>query len=83
MTMLSFRVPDGVAAEVQRWAQELGVDRSELLGEALRRQLVELRSAHDAEKWERLPATDAEQSLSDIAGWGPAEDWTDWRVAAR
>ncbi len=82
MTMLSFRVPDGDAAEIQRWAQELGVDRSELLREALHRHLVALRGAHDAEKWEQLPATDAEQSLSAIADWGPAEDWTDWRDAA-
>jgi len=33
--MLSFRVEDGEAAEAQRWAEALGVDRSELLRAAL------------------------------------------------
>jgi hypothetical protein len=30
MTMLSFRVAETEAAEAQRWAERLGVDRSEL-----------------------------------------------------
>jgi len=83
MTMLSFRVADTEAAEVQRWAQALGVDRSEILREALHRHLVGLRGEHDAEKWERAPATEAEGSLAEIADWGPAEDWADWDDAAR
>ena len=83
MTMLSFRVPDSDAAEAQRWAEALGVDRSELLREALHRYLVQLRSELDASNWERLPATDAELSLGAIADWGPAEDWSDWADAAR
>ena len=37
MTMMSFRVDDHEAAEAQRWADELGVDKSELLREALHR----------------------------------------------
>lgn len=78
MTMLSFRVPDGDADEVRRWALRLGVDRSELLREALHRHLVLLRGAHDAEKWEAQPLSDAEGSLAAIAEWGPAEDWADW-----
>jgi mRNA interferase MazF len=49
--MLSFRVPDDQAAEAQRWAEALGVDRSELLREALRRHLVGLRAAQDAAHW--------------------------------
>ncbi len=83
MTMLSFRVPDSEAAEVQRWAESLGVDRSELLREALHRHLVTLRSDLDALGWERAPLTDAELSLSEIAEWGAAEDWADWNDAAR
>jgi predicted transcriptional regulator len=83
MTMLSFRVPDAEAVEVQRWAEALGVDRSEILRDALHRHLVGLRGEHDAEKWERLPATDAEGSLAEIADCGPAEDWADWGDAAR
>ena len=81
MTMLSFRVPDDDAAEVQRWAQALGVDRSEILRDALHRHLVLLNGESDAEKWERQPASAAELSLSEIGDWGPAEDWVDWADA--
>jgi predicted transcriptional regulator len=76
--MLSFRVADAEAAEVQRWAEALGLDRSELLREALHRHLVRLRSEVDAKNWERMPLTEAERSLAQIADWGPAEDWVDW-----
>jgi hypothetical protein len=82
MTMLSFRVPDVEAAEVQRWSEALGVDRSELLRDALHRHLVRLRSEVDAATWEKVPLTEAEQSLGQIADWGPAEDWADWSSAA-
>lgn len=83
MTMLSFRVPDRDAAEVERWAQVLGVDRSEILREALHSHLVGLRGEHDAEKWVHSPATEAERSLAGIADWGPSEDWADWADATR
>lgn len=83
MTMLSFRVADEEAAEVQRWINELGLDRSEFLREALRRHLVRLRSEVDAASWEQNPMTDAERSLTQIADWGPAEDWADWDDATR
>jgi predicted transcriptional regulator len=82
MTMLSFRVPDDDAAEVQRWADVLGVDRSEILRDALHRHLVVLNGEADAETWRRQPPTEAERSLEAIADWGPAEDWSDWRDAA-
>lgn len=82
MTMLSFRVADDEAAEAQRVADALGVDRSELLREALHRHLVGLRGELDAERWEMSPVTDAEISLATIADWGPAEDWADWGDAA-
>jgi predicted transcriptional regulator len=78
MTMLSFRVADSEAAEVRRWAEALGLDRSELLREALHRHLVRLRSETDAAVWERIPPTEEEQALGQIADWGPAEDWADW-----
>jgi predicted transcriptional regulator len=83
MTMLSFRVPDDEAAEVQRWAEALGVDRSEILRDALHRHLVVLSSEHDTDAWNRMPLTGAERSLSEVADWGPAEDWADWEHAAR
>ncbi len=82
MTMLSFRVPDEDAAEVQRWAEALGVDRSEILRDALHRHLVALNGERDAENWRQIPATEAEASLGEIADWGPAEDWSDWGDAA-
>jgi antitoxin MazE2 len=81
MTMLSFRVPDDDAAEVQRWAEALGVDRSEILRDALHRHLVALNGETDAERWEQHPATEAERLLEEVADWGPAEDWADWAVA--
>jgi hypothetical protein len=80
--MLSFRVSTGDAAEVQRWADTLGVDRSALLRDALHRHLVQLRSVHDAEVWSELPLDAGERALAEIADWGPAEDWGDWADAA-
>jgi hypothetical protein len=81
--MLSFRVDERDAAEAQRWAERLGVDRSELLREALRRHLVRLASEDDASRWQELPLDDGESALGDIADWGPAEDWSDWVDATR
>jgi predicted transcriptional regulator len=83
MTMLSFRVDEDEAGAAQRWAERLGVDRSELLREALRRHLLRLASEDDAETWARRPLDQGEQSLGDIADWGPADDWSEWADAAR
>ncbi len=83
MTMLSFRVADAEAAEAQRWAEALGVGRSELLREALHDHLVRLRSEIEVSRREQMPFTEAELSLSEVADWGPAEDWIDWDDAAR
>lgn len=82
MTMLSFRVEKRDAEDVQRWAEALGVDRSELLREALRRHLDLLESEGDADRWAASPLDDGERALGDIAEWGPAEDWSDWAVDA-
>ncbi len=78
MTMMSFRVDDAEAVEAQRWAERLGVDKSELLREALHRHLVRLASELDADKWADAPHTSEELSLGQIAHWGPAEAWLDW-----
>jgi hypothetical protein len=83
MTMLSFRVAEQEAAQAQRWAERLGIDRSELLRDALHRQLVRLASENDAAIWQELPLDDGERSLAEIADWGPAEEWSDWGDAAR
>ena len=82
MTMLSFRVQERDADAVQRWADALGVDRSELLREALRRHLNLLAAEGDAERWDAEPLEGGELALSEIADWGPAEDWADWAVDA-
>ena len=60
MTMLSFRVDDEDAAAVQRWSDQLGVDRSSLLRDAVRQHLNRLASEHDADRWEALPLTDGD-----------------------
>ena len=82
MTMLSFRVNDDEAAEAQRWAERLGVGRSELLREALRHHLLRLASENDARSWVEQPLDEGERALSVIADWGAAEDWSDWADAA-
>ena len=78
MTMLSFRALKADADAATQWAERIGVDRSELLREALRLHLVRLASEIEATTWRDNPLTAAEQSLADVADWGPAEDWSDW-----
>ena len=78
MTMVSFRIAEEEAAEVGRWANRLGIGRSELLRQSLRRHLAWLASAEDSDRWEAQPLTDEESALARIADWGAAEDWSDW-----
>ena len=59
--MMSFRVDaKDAAAAVQRWAESLGVDRSELLREALRLHLDRLASEGDGERWADRPLDEGE-----------------------
>jgi len=81
--MLSFRVDEGDADRAQAWAERLGVDRSELLRDALRRHLLRLASEDDATTWAARPLDDGERVLATIADWGPAEDWSDWAADAQ
>ena len=81
MTMLSFRVDEEDARQAQMWAERLGVDRSQLLREALRRHLLRLANETDASTWVEQPLDEGERALSQIADWGPAEDWSDWANA--
>ena len=83
MTMLSFRVDDHEAREASEWARRKGVDRSQLLRDALRAYLVRLHSEEDALRWQKAPLTSEESSLAQIADWGQAEEWVDWQDAAR
>ena len=81
MTMLSFRLDVEEAANAQAWATRLGIDRSELIRDALRRHLDRLASEDDAATWVEHPLGAEERSLAEIADWGPAEDWSDWADA--
>ena len=83
MTMISFRVDDAEAVDAQRWADQLGIEKSELLREALHRHLARLASEVDANRWETVPHTEEELSLALVADWGPADDWADWADAPR
>lgn len=83
MTMLSFRVEDEDATAVDGWAQRLGVDRSQLLRDALRQHLTRLAGEVDSNVWAKFPLDDDERSFAAVADWGPAEDWSDWSDAAR
>jgi hypothetical protein len=83
MTMLSFRVDDAAARQATEWAERQGVDRSELLRQALRQHLLRLASERDADTWHELPLTAEEHSLTQLEDWGPAEDWADWTDATR
>jgi predicted transcriptional regulator len=82
MTMLSFRVDDDTAAEAQAVAARHGIDRSELLRDALHQHLARLASEADAATWEAQPLDTGERDLESVADWGPAEDWSDWADAA-
>lgn len=81
MTMISFRVESSEADQAQRWANHLGVDKSELLRDALHRHLVRLAAEHDITSWGSQPLSPEENELGEIATWGPAEDWSDWANA--
>lgn len=81
--MLSSRVSDEDAAAVQEWADSLGIDRSEILRDAVHRHLVVMQGELDAERWSQQPATEVERSLEAVADWGPADDWSGWNDAER
>ncbi len=76
--MLSFRVGASEAARIEQWAADLGVDRSELLRDAVRLHLNRLASEADGERWAAAPLGSEERSIAEVAEWGPAEDWADW-----
>jgi Arc/MetJ-type ribon-helix-helix transcriptional regulator len=82
MTMLSFRIEETDAARVGEWARRLGVDRSDLIREAIRRHLDRLASEHEARTWADPLSDEDGRALAEIADWGPAEDWSDWSDAS-
>lgn len=78
MTMISVRVDEQQVEELDRLAHALGRDRSDILRDALQRQLTVIAAEADAEAYERQPLTEEELSLRFAEDWGPEEDWSDW-----
>lgn len=78
MRRISFRVDDAQALGAQAWGDRLGIGRSALLRDALRRHLQHLAGEREAGTWELHAVDDGEGPFLEIAGWGPAEDWSDW-----
>ena len=83
MTMLRFRADAADVQGVRRWSERLGIERSELMRGALRRQLARLAAEREAALYEAAPVTDEERPVATAADWGPAEDWSDWLDATR
>lgn len=77
-TMVSFRADDEDVAEVDRWADRLGVERSELLREAIASHLARLAAEEDAGLYDSKPFTADDAVLDDADDWGPDDDWSDW-----
>lgn len=80
--MVSFRVEDEDVAEADRWASRLGVDRSELLRDALAGHLARLAAEIEAAAYDAIPFTGEEVALDAANDWGPAQDWSDWETWA-
>jgi len=76
--MISFRADDEDLAEADRWAERLGVERSELLREALAGHLARLAAEADIAAYKAQPLSAEELTLDGADSWGPAEDWSDW-----
>lgn len=76
--MVSFRADEADVAEADRWAERLGVERSELLREALAGHLARLAAEADVAAYADQPFAAEEEALDAADEWGPAEDWTDW-----
>ncbi len=80
--MVSFRADEDDVSAAQAWSERLGIDRSELFRDALRRHLAQLAAEAEIEAYEAKPLTAEELTLAEVADWGPAEDWSDWADAA-
>lgn len=80
--MVSFRIEDEDLAEADRWAARLGVERSQLLRDALAAYLARLAAEIEVAAYDAQPFTDDEVALDAADDWGPAEDWSDWTAWA-
>ncbi len=80
--MVSFRVDEEDVAAVDRWARQLGVERSEFLRQALAAHLARLAAEADVLAYGATPFTSDETALDAADDWGPAEDWAEWAAWA-
>jgi hypothetical protein len=80
--MVSFRADDEDIAEADRWASRLGIDRSELLRDALAGHLSRLAAEAEVATYDAHPFDADELALDAADEWGPAEDWSDWKAWA-
>jgi len=76
--MVSFRADEAEVAAADRWAERLGLERSELLRDALAAHLARLAAEAEVKSYVEQPFDDDEVSLDDADEWLPAEDWSDW-----
>lgn len=76
--MVSFRADDEDVAEADRWAARIGVERSELLRDALASHLARLAAESEVAAYDAQPFTADECALDAADDWGPAENWSDW-----
>lgn len=76
--MVTFRADEEDLAAADRWAERQGVERSQLLREALAGHLARLAAQEEARVYDTTPFTADEVALDDADDWAPAEDWSDW-----
>ena len=76
--MVSFRAEEEDMEEADRWAKRLGVERSELLRDALASYLARLVAEAEPGAYGANPFTPEESALDAADEWSPAEDWSDW-----
>lgn len=81
MTMLSVRVDDDVAGQIESWCSQHEMPRSDFLREAVRRELNR-RHAVDEAAWIDTLDDDLEtaSAFEAIEAWGPQEDWSQWHA---
>ena len=83
MTMLSFRVDDRDADEAQRWAARSAWTVPSSCARRCAATSIGWRPRATPIAGRLLRSTTASGRSSEIADWGPAEDWSDWATMQR
>ena len=78
--MVTFRAEEDDVVAADRWAAILGVERSQLLRDALAGHLARLSAEGEVLAYEEQPFTDDEVAFDTTDAWGPAEDLADWAI---